>query len=171
MLHCFQHESGLKSTSAGKDGMFCSQACSFSGFLKSAPLHWRAVQPRWQVSYRTHILCSFLSRKVSSTRAEARGCVSYVTKIFSQSWGHWFVVTHSESAYTEMHTAMSTASVDDTDQNQLGNISVWHFYIYFHILIWMFTIKTGMHLGSPDREQESQTQDKVSLNVGSMKWG
>ena len=70
-----------------------------------------------------------------------------------------------------MHIAMSTASVDDTDQNQLGNISVWHFYIYFHILLWMFTIKTGMHLGSPDRKQESQTQDKVSLDVGSMKWG
>lgn len=135
----------------GKMVCFAAKPVHFQGFC-SQPLCTGecVVQLGWQVSYCTHILCSFLSRKRSSMRAEARGCVSYVPKMFSQSWGHWFVVTRSQSAYTEMHVAVSTASMDDTDQNRLGNISVWHFHIYLRILIWTFTIKTGLHLGSPD---------------------
>ena len=155
--------SALESVPSSSDGKFLTAHtyCALSRKLSSMraeargcvrPLCTgeRAVQLGWQVSYCTHILCSFLSRKRSSMRAEARGCVSYVPKMFSQSWGHWFVVTRSQSAYTEMHVAVSTASMDDTDQNRLGNISVWHVHIYLHILIWTFTIKTGLHLGSPD---------------------
>lgn len=131
-----------------------------SAVSSSALKSERVVQLRWQVSYSTRILCSFLSRKLSSKRAEARGCVSYVPKMFSQSWGHWFVVTRSQSAHTQMHVAMSTASVGDTDQNRLGNISVWHFHIY--ILIWTFTIKTGIHLGSPDIKGTRKPDSKSS---------
>lgn len=73
MLHCFQHESRLKSTSTGKDGVFCSQACSFSGFLQSAPLHWRACCPARMASFLLHthiVLFSFKETKLHEGRGQ-----------------------------------------------------------------------------------------------------
>ena len=60
----------------GKMGCFAAKPVHFQGFC-SQPLCTGecVVQLGWQVSYCTHIVCSFLSRKLSSMRAEARGCV------------------------------------------------------------------------------------------------